>query len=275
MSQQHALPNIDIEHFKIRPKQGCALNKIPTRMGKDSEKQLFKSSIVVLQTELKAHLEKLYARAEQAVLIVLQAMDAAGKDSTIRRCFGPLNPQRCAIARFEAPNNIEKRHDFLWREHQHAPKLGTLTVFNRSHYEAVLIERVKKLAPGKRIEQRYHSINDFERMLTQEGTTVLKFYLHVSKDYQRARLLRRLRRADKRWKFDESDVRERAFWEDYIHAYEQTFYRCSTDYAPWYIIPAERRWYRDMVITQILINTLRAFQLTFPQPNIPDDITIN
>jgi len=274
MSQQHALPTLDIKPFKLCPNQAHALENRPSRMGKDKEKQFFKNSIGVLQTELKAHLEKLYARTEQALLIVLQAMDAAGKDSTIRRCFGHLNPQRCAIARFEAPNNIEKLHDFLWREHQHAPPLGTITVFNRSHYEAVLIERVKKLAPAKRIEQRYQSINDFERMLTQEGTTVLKFYLHVSKDYQKARLLRRLKRADKRWKFDESDVRERAFWADYIHAYEHAFYHCSTDYAPWYIIPAERRWYRDMVITQILINTLRAFQLSFPEPDIPDDITI-
>jgi PPK2 family polyphosphate:nucleotide phosphotransferase len=228
-----------------------------------------------LRKQLASSQETLYADHRHAILVVLQAMDASGKDSTIRRCFGELNPQYCRTHRFKQPSMSEMDHDFLWRIHYRTPARGTMAILNRSHYESVLVEKVKHLAPDVLIGKRYDHINAFERMLTDEGTMVIKFYLHVSKRYQKQRLKRRLTRPDKQWKFSENDVRERALWDDYMRAYEEALTRCSTDHAPWYVIPSESRVFRDIIILKIMVDHLRSLDLKLPQLTIdPDSIDI-
>jgi PPK2 family polyphosphate:nucleotide phosphotransferase len=197
---------------------------------------------------------------------VLQAMDTAGKDSSIRELTDGLNPQGCRVWNFKAPSTEERAHDFLWRLHHRAPKKGMIAIFNRSHYEDVLIAKVKGLAPAALIEKRYGHINDFERLLADHGTRIVKVMLHVSKDYQLGRLKRRLERPDKHWKFDPGDLTERARWDDYMRAYETAISRCSTEHAPWYIVPAERRWFRDLVLTQLLRETLEEMAPQYPAP---------
>lgn len=210
--------------------------------------------------------ERLYAEDKQALLLVLQAMDTAGKDSTIRKVMGDLNPQGCRVTSFKAPSKEELDHDFLWRIHDHAPAKGMIGIFNRSHYEDVLIVRVHGWAAPDLIERRYGHINAFEKLLADHGTRIVKVMLHISKDYQRERLQRRLERPDKLWKFNPGDLKERAHWDDYMAAYEVALRRCSTDDAPWYVIPAENRWFRDLVISQLLVDTLEAMNPRFPEP---------
>jgi len=245
-----------------------ALHDRPTSAGQDADKKPFKKYLPKLQKQTREFCERLYAQKEKSLLIVLQAMDAAGKDSTIRRCFGHINPQRCRTVGFKKPTSKENRHDYLWRIHREVPEAGTITIFNRSHYESVLVEKIHKLEKKEKIASRYDSINDFERMLVQEDTVLIKIFLHISKEYQKERLLRRLRRDDKRWKFSTQDVKERALWDEYFHAYESMFFHCSPPETPWYIIPAERRWYRDMVITTIVLEHLRRIDPQFPQVDI-------
>lgn len=223
--------------------------------------------------------ERLYAEGKQSLLLVLQAMDTAGKDSTIRKVMGDLNPQGCRVTSFKAPSKEELSHDFLWRIHDHAPAKGMIGVFNRSHYEDVLIVRVHGWASPALIEQRYGHINAFEKLLADHGTRIVKVMLNISKDYQRDRLLRRLQRPDKLWKFNPGDLKERARWDAYMNAYETVLQRCSTSYAPWYVIPAENRWFRDLVISQVLVDTLEAMNPQYPEPDFdpadfpPESIT--
>ncbi len=221
-----------------------------------------------LRTRLDELQELMYAEGRHALLVVLQAMDAGGKDSTIRSVFSSINPQGCKVINFKAPNDVELRHDFLWRVHENTPRLGYIGVFNRSHYEDVLVVRVKKLVPEKRWQARYEHINNFEEMLYDEGTTVVKFFLHISKDYQKKRLERRLSKPSKHWKFDPSDVAERALWDQYQAAYEDVFRRCSTKHAPWYVIPAENRWFRNLLIAGVLVETLEALDMRYPKPRV-------
>lgn len=211
--------------------------------------------------------ERLFAERKQSLLLVLQAMDTAGKDSTIRKVMGDLNPQGCQVTSFKAPSKEELDHDFLWRVHDHAPANGMIAIFNRSHYEDVLIVRVHGWASSALIEQRYGHINAFEKMLADHGTRIIKVMLNISKDYQLERLRRRLRRPDKHWKFNPGDLKERARWDDYMDAYETALRRCSTPYAPWYVIPAENRWFRDLVISRLLVDTLETMNPQFPEPN--------
>ena len=211
--------------------------------------------------------ERLYAESKQSVLLVLQAMDTAGKDSTIRKVVGDVNPQGCLVTSFKAPSHEERTHDFLWRIHQHAPPKGYIGIFNRSHYEDVLIVRVHGWASPELIEKRYDHINAFEKMLADHGTRIIKVMLYISKDYQLERLRRRLRRPDKHWKFNPGDLKERKRWDDYMEAYEIVLRRCSTSYAPWYVVPAEERWFRDLVISQLLVDTLEAMDPQFPEPS--------
>jgi len=219
--------------------------------------------------------ELLYAEGRHALLVVLQAMDAGGKDSTIRNVFGPINPQGCRVKNFGPPNDVELKHDFLWRIHENTPRRGYIAVFNRSHYEDVLIVRVKKLVPEKRWRARYRHINTFEEMLHDEGTTVLKFFLHISKDYQQKRLQRRLDKPDKLWKFNPADLVERSRWDEYQKAYEEALSRCSTKHAPWYVIPAEKRWFRNLLISQIVVDKLESLDMKYPEPNFdPAEIVI-
>lgn len=209
---------------------------------------------------------RLYAENRRSVLVIFQAMDAGGKDGLIRRVMSGLNPQGCRVIAFKAPNSEELARDFLWRVHHVVPRRGQIGIFNRSHYEDVLAVRVKNLAPKGIWSLRYDHINNFERLLADNGTKILKFYLHISRDEQLERLRRRLEDPEKHWKFDPSDLEDRKRWDDYAAAYEEAFRRCSTPYAPWYIIPANHKWYRDVAVSQILAETMTEMRMKFPEP---------
>jgi len=207
---------------------------------------------------------RLYAESKQSLLIVLQATDTGGKDSTIRKVLGPINPQGVRVTSFKAPSSIELAHDFLWRIHQAVPAKGMIGVFNRSHYEDVLIVRVHDLVPKETVERRYDQINDFERHLAENNVTLLKFFLHISKDEQKERLQARLDDPNKHWKFNPADLEEREKWDDYEEAFEIALSRCSTKQAPWFIIPADRKWYRNAVIARIIRRTLEDMDPHYP-----------
>jgi PPK2 family polyphosphate:nucleotide phosphotransferase len=212
--------------------------------------------------------ERLFAENKRSVLIVLQAMDTAGKDGTITHVIGDLNPQGVQITTFKAPTPEEKRHSFLWRIRRALPHPGLIGIFNRSHYEDVLIARVHALAGLKVIERRYDLINQFEKKLVRSGTTVIKFCLHISYGEQRTRLLERLSDPDKHWKFHESDLNERAYWDDYQSAYGIAISRCSTQWAPWYVIPANDKDYRNWAVSKILTETLEEMDPKYPRPKL-------
>ena len=208
----------------------------------------------------------LYAEGKHALLVVLQATDTGGKDSTIRKVFGPVDPLGVRATSFKAPSSLELSHDYLWRVHQAVPPKGMIGIFNRSHYEDVLIVRVRELASKKTIDQRYDQINAFERHLADNDVTILKFYLHISKEEQKERLQARLDDPTKHWKFNPGDLDERALWDDYREAYEIALSRCSTPKAPWFVIPADRKWYRNAVIARIIRCTLEELDLRYPEP---------
>ncbi|MGH1479146.1 MAG: polyphosphate kinase 2 family protein [Geminicoccales bacterium] len=209
--------------------------------------------------------DTLYAEGKHALLIVLQATDTGGKDSTVRKVFGPIDPLGVRVTSFKAPSSKELSHDYLWRVHQAVPPKGMIGIFNRSHYEDVLIGRVRELAPKKIINQRYDQINAFERHLAQNDVTILKFYLHISKKEQKERLQARLDDPTKHWKFNPGDLKERLLWDDYREAYEIALSRCSTPEAPWFVIPADRKWYRNAVISRIIRGTLEDLNLQYPK----------
>jgi PPK2 family polyphosphate:nucleotide phosphotransferase len=210
--------------------------------------------------------ERLYAEEKQALLIVLQGIDAAGKDGTVKHVLRGTNPAGVRVSTFKEPSTEEAAHDFLWRYHQATPPAGTIGVFNRSHYEDVLVVRVKDLEPESLWRSRFDSINDFERMLVREGTTILKFFLHLSKEEQLAKFRERLERTDKYWKWSDNDIKERERWDDYQRAYEDAVNATSTPWAPWYVIPADHRWFRNYVIARVLAGMLSAMNPRFPEP---------
>lgn len=219
--------------------------------------------------------DRLYAEGRRALLVILQGTDTSGKDGTVRHVFSQTGPLGVSVTAFGTPSRDELAHDFLWRVHIACPRRGTIGIFNRSHYEDVLIARVRALAPAEAVEQRYRQINDFERMLTENGTTILKFMLHISKDEQRERLQRRLDRRKGRWKFQPSDLEDRKLWDDYQRAYEIMLERCSTEWAPWYVIPADRKWARNAAIAQIVRATLERMDPQYPEPDwSPDDFSV-
>src|SRR5919199_3717400 len=218
-------------------------------------------------TERIADLQaRLYAEEERSLLVVLQGIDAAGKDSTVAHVFRGTNPQGCRVYTFKQPSTEEGAHDFLWRYHQDTPQDGMIHVFNRSHYEDVLVVRVKSLAPEELWRSRYDSINDFERMLVREGTTIVKFFLHISPERQLDRFRERLERPDKHYKFSSNDVRERRHWDEYQRAYEDAVNHTSTPWAPWYVVPSDHKWYRNLVVARTLAGTLDALDPQWPQP---------
>jgi len=219
-----------------------------------------------LTTELDELQELLYAGQQHKVLIILQGMDTSGKDGVIRHVFKGINPQGVKVSSFKAPTPEELSHDYLWRIHQRTPAKGEIMIFNRSHYEDVLVVRVHNLVDEKVWSKRYDQINEFEQMLAQEGTLVLKFFLHISPDEQKKRLQDRLNNLNKQWKFSVNDLKERKLWAEYMQAYEDALRKTSTDWAPWYLIPANRKWYRDLVIGTILVKKLRSLDMKYPQP---------
>jgi PPK2 family polyphosphate:nucleotide phosphotransferase len=219
--------------------------------------------------------ERLYAEGQQSLLIVLQAMDAGGKDGTIKRVFEGVNPQGVHVANFKQPTEKELAHDFLWRVHRQVPPTGMIGIFNRSHYEDVLIVRVNNLVPESIWRARYDHINNFERLLADSGTRILKFYLHIDKKEQKERFQARLDNPDKHWKFNLGDLPVREQWDDYMRAFEDAITQCHTEAAPWHIVPANHKWYRNLVICRTIVETLEAMNPQFPPPedNL-DDVTI-
>jgi PPK2 family polyphosphate:nucleotide phosphotransferase len=227
----------------------------------------------------KANLEKcakrlddlqylMYAERKHALLIVLQGLDAAGKDGTIRHVMDGVNPQGCRVTSFKQPSAEERSHDFLWRIHKAVPCIGDIGIFNRSQYEDVLIVRVHNLVPKSEWTKRYDEINDFERMLTQNHVRILKFFLHISKDEQKKRFQERIDDPDKRWKISQDDFKERQFWDDYTTAYEDTLSRCSTDEAPWFVIPSNKKWFRNLAVSHIITEALESMKMKFPPPTV-------
>jgi len=206
----------------------------------------------------------LYAESKQSLLVVLQARDAGGKDGTIRRVFSSVNPQGCTVTAFKRPSPIELAHDYLWRVHLSVPPRGMIGIFNRSHYEDVLAVRVHELVPKKVWKARFDEINEFERILTNNGVTILKFFLHISKEEQRVRLCDRLTDESKNWKFQEADLAERDLWSDYTSAYIDVFRKCSTKYAPWFVVPADRKHARDYLVLEKIVSTLEAMDPKYP-----------
>ena len=213
-----------------------------------------------LEAELTALQELLSAAQQTPVLIVLQGMDTSGKDGTVRHVMGAWNPQGCDVASFKIPTPVEAAHDFLWRVHAQAPMKGSISIFNRSHYEDVLVVRVHKLVEEAVWQKRYDRINEFEQLLADAGVVIMKFFLHISKEEQEERLLDREKDSVKSWKLSPADWREREHWDDYQAAYEDVLNKCSTPYAPWYVVPANRKWYRDAAISQTIVETLNPFK---------------
>src|ERR1700722_8167945 len=210
----------------------------------------------------------LYANRKAAVLVVLQALDAGGKDGTIRHVMSGVNPQGCSVVSFKTPSAEEAAHDFLWRIHKAVPEHGYIGVFNRSHYEDVLIVRVHNMVPKEVWSKRYEEINRFEAMLEENNVRILKFFLHISKDEQKKRFMARIDDPDKRWKISQADFDERKFWDEYTSAYEDVLERCSTKRAPWYVIPADKKWFRDLAVSHIIVEALEEMDLKFPSPTI-------
>lgn len=264
---------LDTSRHRVPPGGPVALAGIHTRdtSAFDGSKKQGKALHGDLNARLEVLQEQLYAQGRHRLLIVLQATDTGGKDSAIRRVFEGVNPQGVDVASFKKPTVEELAHDYLWRVHPHVPANGRITIFNRSHYEDVLVVRVHGLVPEDRWSKRYGHIRDFEQMLVDEGTTILKFFLHISKEEQRERLQARLDNPDKHWKFSLGDLSERELWDQYQTAFETMLEETSTESAPWYVVPADRKWYRDLVISSTIIETLERIGVDWPDPI--DDLT--
>ncbi|HLY13343.1 MAG TPA: polyphosphate kinase 2 family protein [Candidatus Limnocylindrales bacterium] len=237
----------------------------------DSDKELAAGLI-----RLSGLQDRLWAEAKHPVLVVLQGIDAAGKDGTVHHVMSAFNPQGCPVTDFKVPSALELSHDYLWRIHQHAPGKGEIAIFNRSHYEDVLVVRVHELVPKMVWKKRYDQINDWERMLVDEGTTVVKFFLLIDKEEQRRRFQDRYDDPTKRWKFKMGDLAERALWDSYMAAFEEALNRCSTAAAPWYVIPANRNWFRNLAVAEILGDVLDDLKPVYPpiDPNVPAKLVI-
>ena len=209
---------------------------------------------------------RLYAENRRSVLVVLQGMDTSGKDGTIRSIMHGLNPQSCRVTSFKAPSSEELDHDFLWRVHSAVPRRGNVGIFNRSHYEDVLVVRVHSLVPTAEWQSRFERINEFEKLVTESGTKIVKCFLHISKEEQRERLQARLDNPNKTWKFNSGDLKERKLWGEYQAAYEDAITRCNSTHAPWHVIPSDRKWYRNLVVSRLLVNVLTEMDPQFPPP---------
>lgn len=220
-----------------------------------------------LRDELQALQKVLYAQNKRRILIVLQAMDTGGKDGCVKHVFSRVDPQGVQVKAFKKPSEEEAAHDFLWRVHHHVPGNGQIVIFNRSHYEDILAVRVKKLFGDEVWQRRYRHIIEFERMLAEEGTTIIKMFLHISKDEQKKRLESRLANPAKHWKLNPDDLVDRARWDDFQLGYEDLIERTSTEAAPWFVIPADRKWYRNLVVARLMVDTLRGLKMDFPKPD--------
>ncbi|HKU62724.1 MAG TPA: PPK2 family polyphosphate kinase [Gemmatimonadales bacterium] len=232
----------------------------------DADKSALRDRLDTLTERIDRLQEALFAESERSVLVVLQGRDTSGKDGTIRKVFGPLDPQGTVVTAFKAPTELELRHDFLWRVHQAVPPRGLIGIFNRSHYEDVLVVRVRQLVPERVWRGRYEQINRFERNLVESGTTILKFFLHISRAEQRERLLARLEEPEKFWKFNPGDLEDRKRWDDYTAAAEEMLARTSTETAPWYVVPADHKPIRDVLVAETIVAALERMDPKYPAP---------
>jgi PPK2 family polyphosphate:nucleotide phosphotransferase len=246
--------------FKIAPSKKVRLGDYDPDADGGMSKEEGQTKLAKLTAELGALQEELYAAGQHSVLMILQGIDTSGKDGTIRSVLVDVNPLGCRVESFKVPTEEELAHDFLWRAHRVTPRKGMIGVFNRSHYEDVLVVRVHQLVPKNIWQARYDQINAFENILASNNTIMFKFYLHISKDEQEQRLLEREQDTTKAWKLSAGDWREREHWDDYIAAYQDVLQRCSTDAAPWYIVPANRKWYRNVAVSEALVETLREYR---------------
>lgn len=245
------------EHIKLKDRN-------PRDSSLFGDEQETKAATTALARDIDVLQDRLYAEGSRALLVILQGTDTSGKDGTIRTVFNATGPLGVSVTAFGVPTKPELEHDYLWRVHTACPRRGTIGIFNRSHYEDVLIAKVRKLAPKEIVEQRYEQINAFEKLLTENGTTILKFMLHISKDEQKERLQERLDDPKKHWKFNPGDLEDRRHWDEYQDAYETMLRRCSTDHAPWHVIPADRKWVRNAAIASIVKATLEEMDPQYP-----------
>jgi PPK2 family polyphosphate:nucleotide phosphotransferase len=257
------------KQLRVKPGEKVRLNKLdPADTGKHQSEAEAKAETELRLKELAHQQILLYAERKHSVLIVLQAMDAGGKDGTIRHVFSGVNPQGVDVASFKQPTPIELAHDFLWRVHPQAPRAGQIVIFNRSHYEDVLVTRVHKLVDKKTCARRYQHIRDFEALLAESGTKILKFFLHISKEEQLSRFAQRLEDPARNWKISESDYSERELWDDYVDAYEVAISATSAETAPWYVIPSNHKWFRNLAVSQIVADAMADLDLAFPAPAV-------
>jgi PPK2 family polyphosphate:nucleotide phosphotransferase len=261
--------SIDTDTYRVDEGTKVHLPKWPTSTtdGFAGGKEEGAEALKALNVQLADLQQMLYADGRHKVLVVLQGMDTSGKDGTIKHVFHTVNPLGVKVANFKKPNEVELAHDYLWRVHDNTPRNGNIAIFNRSHYEDVLVVRVHELVAEDVWRRRYRHIREWERMLADEGTAIVKFFLHISRDEQRDRLLERLENPAKHWKFEHGDLEERKLWDEYTAAYEEAISETSTDRAPWYVVPADRKWYRNLVISEVLIETLRGLDLAYPEPS--------
>jgi len=257
------------DRFRVQPKQAVRLSDIdPGFKAEHKSKDTAQNEIRQYAQRLRELQYLLYAENRRGLLICLQAMDSGGKDGTIRHVLGYMNPQGCRVQAFKTPSSKEAAHDFLWRVHRVVPGRGEVVIFNRSHYEDVLITRVHKLVEKKLWRARYDAINAFEQYLSNNGVHILKFFLHISKDEQLKRFKKRLQDPGRQWKISEADYSERALWDDYQHAYEDALNHCSTQHAPWFIVPADHKWFRNLVVSRIVVEYLQGLNMQCPQPTV-------
>ncbi len=256
----------DGQRWRVGPGTKVHLDKIDTRStaGAPGDRAATDEAVAGLLGELQGLQERLYAEGKQSLLVVLQAIDAGGKDGTIKHVFRGLNPASCRVVSFKVPSEEERSHDFLWRVHNKAPAKGDVVVFNRSHYEDVLVVRVHNLVPEDVWRPRYEMLNDFESTLAAAGTRIVKLYLHISKEEQAERFQARIDDPSKNWKFRTADLEDRARWDAYVDAFEEAISRTSTATAPWYVIPADRKWYRNWAVSRILVETLADMDPQYP-----------
>jgi PPK2 family polyphosphate:nucleotide phosphotransferase len=255
-----------LEKLRVEPGEKIRLrDRNPRDKSLFGDEQETKAATAALAKDIDTLQDRLYAEGSRALLVILQGTDTSGKDGTIRSVFNATGPLGVSVHAFGPPSRLELEHDYLWRVHAAAPRRGTIGIFNRSHYEDVLIGKVHKLAPEKVVEQRYDQINAFEKMLAENGTTILKFMLHISKDEQKERLQERLDDPAKHWKFNPGDLEDREHWDEYQDAYEIMLNRCSTKWAPWHIIPADRKWVRNAAIATIVKATLEEMDPQYPE----------
>ena len=257
------------EKLRVKPGKKCHLSawKTDSTPGVKDQAEAEKATLTHVR-ELEKYQYKLHAEGRRSVLIVLQGMDASGKDGVVRHVMSGFDPLGCNVTAFKVPTQEELAHDFLWRVHRAIPSRGDVGVFNRSHYEDVLVVRVHDIVPKKEWARRYEHINAFEALLATGGTTVIKFHLHIGRAEQKRRLIERLDDPVKRWKFNEHDIDERELWKDYRAAYEEALSRCSTETSPWYVIPADHKWYRDHAISRILVETFAHLDPEIPEPEL-------